>query len=905
MDEKVPEAAPIAPLPERGSIAIEEELRTSYLDYAMSVIVSRAIPDVRDGLKPVHRRILYSMHETGNSHNKPYRKSARPVGEVMGKYHPHGDAAIYAALVRMAQDFTMSLPLLDGQGNFGSIDNDPAAAMRYTEVRMAPAANAILADIGHNTVDFIDNYDGKDKEPTVLPARLPNLFVNGSDGIAVGMATRIPPHNLGEIIDATLALIDNPDISIEQLMSYMPAPDFPTGGIIVGRSGAMSTYYTGSGSITVRAKTRIIGSGKEPSSIVVDEIPYKVNKSELVNQIARAARDRIIEGIARIRDESDRSGVRIVIELKRDATPEIVLNQLWHNTSLQSRFSCNVVALNGGRPERLNLAAYLSAFVAFREEIVTRRTAEDLRRARARSHLLCGLAVAVSNVDEIVAIIRSSSQPAEARQRLMARKWPAEDIADYIRLIADPNHEVADDCTYVLSETQARAILELRLQRLTAMGVKETTDELQRLAAKIVECLEILSSGERISEIVSTELIEVKDLYAVPRRTEIEEVDEFIEDEDLIEKEDMVVTITRAGYVKRTPLSEYRAQKRGGKGLTGITTKDEDFVTSLHVANTHTQLLVITTDGNAYTLKTWGLPKGGRGGRGKAIVNLLPIESGVSFATVTPVDLPESEWERRYIVLATSSGSVRRNPLSDFVNLRKSGKIAIRLPEGVTLVGAAICSDKDDILLATRGCKVLRFPVDALRVFKSRLSSGVRGIRLAEDDEVVSLAAVRSFTATTEEHARFLRMRRALARSDPDPDSWEADAGSWTELAGEELSQERFEEMQAAEELLLTVGEDGSGKVSSSFDYRAQNRGGLGVLGFRYTGIVGFLKVRESDQVMLVTNSGKSIRCPVEGISFRSRTAGGVRVFDTAGDERVVSVARIAESDDSGPEHTE
>ena len=639
--ENIDETPPERPVYDGPNISIEDEMKTSYLDYAMSVIVSRAIPDLRDGLKPVHRRILYAMFETNNSHDKPYRKSARPVGDVMGKYHPHGDSAIYDALVRMAQDFSMSLPLLDGQGNFGSMDGDNAAAMRYTEVRMDKPASFLLADIEKDTVDFQDNYDGKDREPTVLPSRFPNMLVNGAGGIAVGMATNIPPHNLGEVIDATLALIDNPDLTSEDLIEYVPGPDFPTGGIMLGRSGARKAYLEGRGSVIIRSKTRVEEIRKDRYAIVIDEIPYQVNKSTMIEKIAEAARDKKIENIAHVQDESDRNGVRVVVELKRDATPEVVLNQLFRFTPMQTYFGCNMLALNGGRPEQLTLRRFLTSFITFREEVVARRTAFELRKARERSHILCGLAVAVSNVDEIVATIRSSADAAEARAKLMDRRWPAGDILEYIALIDDPTHKANDDGTYNLSETQARAILELRLQRLTQLGVNEVTDELRELAGKITEYLVILGSRERIMQIIGDELREVRDQFAVPRRTEIVDWSGDMEDEDLIEREDMVVTVTSGGYIKRSALADFRAQKRGGKGLSGMQTKEEDVVTNLFVANTHTQLLFFTTDGMVYKLKTWRLPQGGRTAKGKAIVNILPIPQGVSIAAIMPVDRPE------------------------------------------------------------------------------------------------------------------------------------------------------------------------------------------------------------------------------------------------------------------------
>jgi DNA gyrase subunit A len=877
-------------------VDIAGEVTTAFLSYAMSVIVSRAIPDLRDGLKPVHRRILYAMHETGNTHDKAYRKSARPVGDVMGKYHPHGDAAIYDALVRMAQDFSMSLPLLDGQGNFGSMDGDNPAAMRYTEVRMDKPAAALLADIEKDTVDFQPNYDGKDMEPTVLPARFPNMLVNGAGGIAVGMATNIPPHNLGEVIDATLALVANPDMATEDLLEIIPAPDFPTGGLILGRSGARKAYLEGRGSVVIRARTRVEELRKDRLAIIVDEIPYQVNKSTMIERIAEMARDRKIEGIAHVQDESDRVGVRVVIELKRDATPEVVLNQLYRFTPMQVSFGCNMLALNGGKPEQLTLRDFLAHFISFREEVVARRTAYELRKARERSHILCGLAVAVSNVDEVVATIRASADPAEARDRLMTRRWPAHEIADYIRLIDDPTHRINEDGTYNLSEAQARAILDLRLQRLTALGVKEVTDELEDLAASIKDFLAILASRERIMAIISDELREVREAFAVPRRTEIAEWAGDLDDEDLIEREDMVVTVTSGGYIKRTPLAEFRAQRRGGKGLASMATKEDDVVTTLFVANTHTELLFFTTDGMVYKLKTWRLPLAGRGARGKAMVNILPIEAGVSIAALMPVDVPEDEWDELQIFFATSDGDVRRNALSDFTNVMRNGKIAMKLPEGVSLVNARICDETDDIMLVTANGRAIRFPVPEVRIFKGRDSTGVRGIRLAESDRVVSMSVIRHFEASPEERAAYLKQRRLVAGALDD----EAEADEDEDAVAEgQLSPERYAEMSAAEDLILTITVHGQGKTSSSHDYPVRGRGGQGVKAMdsamRGGDLVACFPIEIGDQVMLATSTGQSIRCPVEGISFRSRSAGGVRVFDTGEDEEVVSVARIAE----------
>ena len=908
MDDTSDTADPNNETPYSGSahkgptVSITDELRTSYLDYAMSVIVSRAIPDLRDGLKPVHRRILYAMHETGNTHDKAYRKSARPVGEVMGKYHPHGDGAIYDALVRMAQDFSMSLPLLDGQGNFGSMDGDNPAAMRYTEVRMDHPAAYVLADIDKDTVDFQDNYDGKDREPTVLPSRFPNMLVNGAGGIAVGMATNIPPHNLGEVIDATLALIENPDLTSEDLIEFVPAPDFPTGALILGRSGARKAYLEGRGSVIIRAKTRIEEIRKDRYAIIIEEIPYQVNKAAMIEKIAEQVREKKIEGISHVQDESDRTGVRVVIELKRDATAEVVLNQLYRFTSMQTSFGCNMLALNGGRPEQLTLRSFLSNFIAFREEVVARRVAFELRKARERSHILCGLAVAVSNVDEVVATIRASSDAADARERLMTRAWPAHDIAEYIALIDDPSHKINEDGTYHLSETQARAILELRLQRLTQIGVKEVTDELRELAGKIREYLEILGSRARIMEIISSELIEVKEKFAVPRRTEITDWAGDMEDEDLIEREDMVVTVTSGGYIKRTPLTDFRSQRRGGKGLSGMQTKDEDVVTTLFVANTHTQLLFFTTDGMAYKLKTWRLPQGARVAKGKAIVNILPIPQGASVAAIMPVDAPEAEWENLQIIFATSAGDVRRNALSDFTNVRSNGKIAMDLPESVELVNVRVATEDDDVMLVTNSGRAIRFASNDVRVFKGRKSTGVRGIRLVGDDRVVSMSIIRHFVATPDERAAYLKMRRAVAGmvdDDVASDEYETNPNAT-------ISQERYAEMSAAENLILTISVSGSGKLSSSHDYPVRGRGGMGVAAMdkamRGGDLVASFPVELDDQIMLATSKGQSIRVPVDGISFRSRSAGGVRVFATGSGEEVVSVARIADQGDQSDE---
>lgn len=885
-------------------VSITDEMKTSFLDYAMSVIISRAIPDLRDGLKPVHRRILYAMHETGNTHDKSYRKSARSVGDVMGKYHPHGDSAIYDALVRMAQDFSMSLPLLDGQGNFGSMDGDNAAAMRYTEVRMDKPAGALLADIEKDTVDFQDNYDGKDREPTVLPARFPNMLVNGAGGIAVGMATNIPPHNLGEVIDATLALIGSPDLQAEDLIQFVPAPDFPTGGIILGKSGARKAYIEGRGSVIIRAKTHIDEIRKDRFAIIIDEIPYQVNKSTMIERIAEASRDKKIEGIAHVQDESDRVGVRVVVELKRDATAEVVLNQLFRFTPMQTSFACNMLALNRGRPEQLTLRSFLTNFISFREEVVTRRTAFELEKARERAHILCGLAVAVSNVDEIVATIRKSADAAEARENLMTKSWQASDILPYIQLIDDPHHSINEDGSYNLSEAQARSILELRLQRLTQIGVKEVTTELESLALKIKELLSILRSKERIMTIISDELKEVQEQFSVPRRSEIIDWSGGLEDEDFIEKEDMVVTVTSGGYIKRTPLVDFRAQRRGGKGLSGMSTKEDDVVTTLFVANTHTQLLFFTTAGMVYKMKTWRLPVGGRTAKGKAIINILPIPQGVSVAAIMPVDREEKDWGDLQIMFATSEGGVRRNALSDFTNVKSNGKIAMKLPDGVEMVNARICSEADDVMLVTDSGRAIRFRTSDVRVFKGRDSTGVRGIKLREENKVVSMSVIRHFIATAEERSAYLKIRRAVAGILDDAES--SDEEIVTDIS---LSQERYAEMSAAEDLILTLTSQGAGKTSSSHDYPLRGRGGVGVAAMdkamRGGPVIASFPVEQDDEIMLITSTGQSIRCPVDGISFRSRSAGGVKVFNTSDNESVVSVAWIADQGDEDVEEAE
>jgi DNA gyrase subunit A len=797
---------------------------------------------------------------------------------------------------------------LDGQGNFGSMDGDNPAAMRYTEVRMDKPAAYLLADIDKETVDFQDNYDGKDREPTVLPARFPNMLVNGAGGIAVGMATNIPPHNLGEVVDATLALIEDPDLTSEQLTEIIPGPDFPTGGIMLGRAGAHKAYLEGRGSVIIRARTRTEEIRKDRFAIIVDEIPYQVNKSTMIEKIAEAVREKRIEGVSHVQDESDRNGVRVVIELKRDATAEVVLNQLYRFSPMQTYFGCNMLALNGGRPETLTLRRFLTSFLDFREDVVARRTAHLLRKARERSHVLCGLAVAVSNVDEVVATIRASADASQARQKLMDRRWPAGDIAPYIQLIDDPTHRMNDDGTYNLSETQARAILELRLQRLTQIGVKEVTDELQDLAGKIREYLEILGSRERIMGIIREELSEVRELFAVDRRTQIVDWSGDMEDEDLIEREDMVVTVTSGGYIKRTPLVDFRAQRRGGKGVSGMQTKEEDVVTTLFVANTHTQLLFFTTSGMVYKLKTWRLPQGGRTAKGKAVVNILPIPPGVSIAAIMPVDRDEAEWDDLQVVFATSAGTVRRNRLSDFTNVMRNGKIAMKFEDDhadTKLINVRICSADDDVMLVTNAGRAIRFPTTEVRVFHSRSSVGVRGIRLSGSDHVVSMSVIHHFKATSDERIAYLKMRRAAAGLD---DSDESPSGDEEASPGASISPERYEEMRAAENLILTITSKGSGKLSSSHDYPVRGRGGMGVAAMdramRGGQLVASFAVEIEDQIMLATSKGQSIRVPVNGISFRSRSAGGVNVFNTGKGEEVVSVAWIADQGEDEGENT-
>ena len=895
--------SPIVPTPQDiRPVSITDEMKRSYLDYAMSVIVSRALPDARDGLKPVHRRILYSMIENGYTPDKPYRKSARIVGDVIGKYHPHGDQSIYDALVRMAQDFSMRLPLIDGQGNFGSVDGDPAAAMRYTEVRLAKPAMSIVTDLDEDTVDFQPNYDGSEHEPVVLPARFPNLLVNGAGGIAVGMATNIPPHNLGEVIDACLAYIADPAIGIDRLIEIVPGPDFPTGGTILGRGGVRAAYHIGRGSVVVRAKATIETGKQGREAIIITEIPYQVNKAHLIEKIAELVREKRVEGISDLRDESDRDGMRIVIELKRDAVGDVVLNQLWRFTQLQSSFGCNMVALNGGRPEVFNLLDFIRAFVEFREEVVSRRTKFRLGKARDRAHVLVGLAIAVANIDEIIHLIRTAPDPNTARESMMEREWPAQDVAALVELIADPRHKVSHEGTYRLSDAQARAILELRLARLTALGRDEIADELNKIAVEIADYLDILRSRSRIMSIISDELNEVKSAYATPRKTDFVEWDADVEDEDLIQRQDMVVTVSHAGYIKRVPLSTYRAQRRGGKGRSGMQTRDEDFVSRLFVASTHTPILFFSSMGQAYKEKVWRLPEAAPNARGKALINMLPLDAGERITTIMPLPENEEDWDRLDVMFATAHGNVRRNKLSDFTQVNKAGKIAMKLDEGDMIVDVQICTADDDVLLTTADGQSIRFAVDDVRVFKGRDSTGVRGINLAKDDHVISMAILRHVDASAEERLAYIRMRRAVAG-----ETTQDEAPMDEELLGEAaISQERYAELSAREQVILTISEQGYGKRSLAYEYRVTGRGGKGIVAMavneRNGKLVASFPVEMSDQIMLVTDGGQLIRCPVDGIRIAGRATQGVTVFNTAEGERVVSVERIS---DDGMEDAE
>jgi DNA gyrase subunit A len=889
-------------------VSITEEMKRSYLDYAMSVIVARALPDARDGLKPVHRRILYSMHENGYEWNKPYRKSARIVGDVIGKYHPHGDQAVYDALVRMAQDFSMRLPLIDGQGNFGSVDGDAPAAMRYTEVRLERVAGSLVEDLDKDTVDFQANYDNSEREPVVMPARFPNLLVNGAGGIAVGMATNIPPHNLGEVIDACVALIDNPALSIEDLIAIVPGPDFPTGGIILGRQGIRAAYHLGRGSIVMRGKVEFETLRGEREAIVISEIPYQVNKAHLVERIGELVRDKKLEGIGALRDESDRDGYRVVIEMRRDAVPDVVLNQLYRFTALQSSFGANMVALEGGRPLVMNLKDLLTSFIAFREEVVYRRTKHLLNKARDRAHVLVGLAIAVANIDEMIRLIRAAKDANEARDQLMERDWPATAVAAMVTLIDDPRHSVSSEGTTKLSAEQAKAILDLRLQRLTALGRDEIKAELDKLADEIADYLDILRSRARIQTIIKAELAAIRSEFATPRRTVIIDQEGEMEDEDLIQREDMVVTVSHAGYVKRVPLSTYRAQRRGGKGRAGMQTREEDFVTRLFVASTHTPLLFFSSRGQVYKEKVWRLPQAAPQARGKALINILPLEQGEIITTIMQLPEDEATWDKLDVMFATTRGTVRRNKLSDFADVRRSGIIAMKLDEGDSIVDVQICKEDDDVLLTSAAGQCIRFAVDDVRVFQGRTSMGVRGINLDNDktglgDKLISLSILRHVEVSAEERAAYLKRANAVRRGsngEAEENGGNGGNGDAEEAEGAiELGQTRYVELSAAEQFVLTISENGFGKRTSSYEYRTTGRGGKGIVAMAITEkngrLVASFPIEETDQIMLVTDGGQLIRCPVDGIRIAGRSTQGVIVFSTAEGEKVASVERLTE----------
>lgn len=916
-EPETPENGAGKPPPEDGieAISIETELKSSYLDYAMSVIVSRALPDVRDGLKPVHRRILFAMNEGGNTPDKPYSKSARIVGDVIGKYHPHGDSAVYDALVRMAQPFSMGVPLVDGQGNFGSIDNDPPAAMRYTESRMTKEATYLLADLDKDTVDFQDNYDGKEKEPVVLPAQFPNLLVNGGGGIAVGMATNIPPHNLGEVIDATLALIDDPQISEEALCDIVPGPDFPTGALIMGRSGSRKALLTGRGSVIIRSKTDIEQAKNGREAIIVSEIPYQVNKAAMITKIAELVREKKIEGISDLRDESDRNGIRVVIEIKRDASADVVLNQLYRFSQLQSSFAVNMLALNGGRPELMNLRKVLECFITFREEVIVRRTKHELGKARDRAHVLVGLALAVANIDEVIRLIRTSPDPATARQRLLDKAWPQQDMGPLIDLIADRRtRRGTEDGTIYLSDEQARSILNLPLHRLTGLGRDEIGNEARGLAEKIAEYLDILRSRPRILGIIKAELAEVKEKFAVPRRSQFVDGGVDMDDEDLIEVEDMVVTVTHGGYVKRTPLSTYRTQNRGGKGRSGMSMKDEDFIVRVFSATTHTEILFFSSAGMVYKEKVWRLPVGGPTSRGKALVNIFPLATDERIESVMPLPDSEEAAEHLDVMFATRSGNVRRNRLADFTRVNRAGKIAMKLDEGDGIVSVQLCSEKDDVLLTTALGQAIRFEVTDVRVFAGRDSTGVRGIRLAEGDEVISMGILRHMDVTSEEARAYLKhaaaMRRAATGEEEEISDDEEEA-----VAEAALSAERIAELGAAEEFIFTVADDGMGKRSSAYDYRVTGRGGKGLVAQNIWGrdkkggpvkkVAQSFPVGDGDEVMLVTDGGQLIRTPVDQIRIAGRSTAGVWVLRTGEGERVVSAARLVDDGEGSMDKAE
>ena len=876
---------------------IVHEMQTSYLDYAMSVIISRALPDVRDGLKPVHRRIIYSMKENGFEYGKPFRKSARVVGDVMGKYHPHGDAAIYDAMVRMSQDFSMGLTMVDGQGNFGSMDGDSAAAMRYTEARMSKAASYMVEDLDKETVAWRPNYDESTKEPEVLPARFPNFLVNGGSGIAVGMATNVPTHNLGEVIDACCATIDNPELTVEDLIKYVPAPDFPTGGLILGLAGSYSAYTTGRGSVIIRAKTHF-EEVRTKTAIIVDEIPYQVNKKVMIEKIAELVKDKRVEGISDIRDESSRQGVRVVIELKKDAIPDVILNQLFKYSQLQVSFGINMLAINKGRPGLMNLKQVIDAFIEFREEVIRNRTVYELNKSRNKAHILVGLAITVANIDDVITLIRNAKDPMDAKEKLMARDWKAENMQSLIDLIDDPESQIING-TYKLSEAQAKAILELKLHRLTGLEQDKLADEIKATGLDIQEYLSILDNREKLLGIMKSELLEVKDKFATPRKTEIIPSEFETDIEDLIAREDMAITITNTGYIKRVALNVYKAQNRGGKGRTGMNTKEEDFVTDVIVANTHTPLIFFSNKGIAYQMKVYKLPLCTPQSVGKALINLLPLEQGETISTIMPLPENEEEWDKLYVMFATSKGTVRRNKLSDFLNIRQNGKIAMKFEdEGDELIAVKPCREDQDVFLSLRGGRCIRFPVPEVRVFQSRNSTGIRGIKVDKDDKVISMSIINHNEIDNDTKAAYLKLSRALRKSE------------FEELEGEEaieettkvLSEEEFKELEAKEQFILTITETGFGKRTSSYEYRITHRGGSGIANIKIAdktkAVVSSFPIEENENILMVTDGGKMIRLGVNKIRIAGRQTMGVTLLKTAEDEKVVSSAIIKESEE-------
>ena len=877
-------------------VTIENEMSSSYLDYAMSVIVSRAIPDVRDGLKPVHRRILYSMSQMGLDFNKPYRKSARVVGDVIGKYHPHGDSAVYESLVRMAQSFSMMAPLIEGQGNFGSVDGDRPAAMRYTECRLEKITTLMLDDIDKDCIEYQENYDGSESEPTVLPSKFPNLLINGAGGIAVGMATNIPPHNLSEVIDGCVAILNNPSTTEEELNEIIPGPDFPTGGLIIGRNGIRSAQQTGRGSVVLRGRAEIEEKNNR-SSIIISEIPYQINKSNLIEKIAEVVRDKRVEGISDIRDISDRHGIRVVIELKKDAEADVILNQLYKYTPLQSSFGCNMVCLNSGKPELLSIRQILDAFLEFRVDIVLKRSTYLLNKSRDRAHVLVGLAIAIANIDEIIKVIRSSPDPATARDYMLKKKWIPKNVEPLIKLIDDPRHKIAKDGTYMLSTDQVQAILDLRLQRLTAIGRDEIEKELNSIGEQIKEYLEILTNRKVLDNLIEKELIEAKESFGIPRKTEITDLELDVDDEDLIPKQDVVVTVSHKGYIKRVPLSTYRSQRRGGKGRAGMSTRDEDFVTQIFVENTHTPILFFSSTGIVYKMKVWKLPQGTPQSKGKAMINLLPLSEGENITTIMPLPENEREWENLYIMFTTKEGNVRKNKLSDFVDVRANGKIAMKLQDKDEIKTVETCTDDDDLLITTLKGQCIRFRASDVRLFVGRSSTGVRGIRLAQGDRVISSAIIKSMNATTEERAAYLKMSRAVRGDiDSENDENEENVESITPAI---LSDEKYAEMGASEQFVLSISNNGYGKRTSTFEYRVTGRGGKGIIAMvvndRNGNIADSFPVDSTNQIILVTNNGKLIRCPVDDIRIASRSTQGVKIFDVDDQEQVVSVERLGD----------